>query len=131
MGFLMDGLDAEAYDRIYSQRVVLGRILGYFAPRRWLLLAVAGLIVLNSSTNIVLPLLISRGIDGLATAVNVQSAAVLVGEILLAGVLGWVTNFLRQENTARLVGDVVLRLRQDAFAAVLKRDMSFYDEYSS
>jgi ABC-type multidrug transport system fused ATPase/permease subunit len=131
MGFLMDGLDAEAYDRVYSQRVIIGRILGYFTPRRWLLLGVAGLIVFNSLTNIVLPLLISRGIDRLATAVTVQAALVLVGEILLAGVLGWTTNFLRQQNTARLVGDVVLRLREDAFAAVLKRDMSFYDEYSS
>jgi ABC-type multidrug transport system fused ATPase/permease subunit len=131
MGFIMDGLDAEAYDRVYSQRVIIGRILGYFASRRWLLLAVAGLIVLNSLTYIVLPVLISRGIDRLGTAVTLQGALVLVGEIMLAGVLGWTTNFLRQQNTARLVGDVVLRLREDAFAAVLKRDMSFYDEYSS
>jgi ABC-type multidrug transport system fused ATPase/permease subunit len=131
MGFIMDGLEAEAYDRVYPTGVLLGRIFGYFRPRLWLLLGVASLIVFNSVTNIVLPILISRGIDRLAASITLQGAALLVGAILLAGVLGWTSNFLRREQTARLVGDVVLRLREDAFAAVLKRDMSFYDEYSS
>ena len=131
MGFIMDGLEAEAYDRIYSQRALLARILGYFRPRLAMLLAVAGLIVLNSVASIVLPILISRGLDRLAASVTVEGALVLVGAILASGVLGWVANFLRQRYTAQMVGDVVLQLREDAFAAVLKRDMSFYDEYSS
>ncbi len=32
MGFIMDGLDAEAYDREYSDRQLLKRIIGYFRP---------------------------------------------------------------------------------------------------
>src|SRR5258708_77006 len=119
MGFLMDGLQGEAYDRVYSQRVLIGRIIGYFRPHKWLLLAVAGLIVFNSATNIVLPLLISRGIDGLAASVTAQGAAVLVGVILLAGVLSWTSNFLRQQFTASLLRDVVLSLRAVAFDAPL------------
>ena len=51
--------------------------------------------------------------------------------ILIAGILSWIFNFVRQWYTARAVGDVVLQLRQDAFAAVLTRDMSFYDENPS
>src|SRR5438034_135177 len=46
-------------------------------------------------------------------------------------VISWLFNFLRQWYTARSVGDVVLNLRKDAFAAVLARDMSFYDEFPS
>ena len=38
---------------------------------------------------------------------------------------------MRQRNTARAVGNVVLNLQQDAFAAIVARDMSFYDEYPS
>jgi hypothetical protein len=44
----------------------------------------------------------------------------------LAGALSWTFNVLRQWHTARIVSDVVLRLRLDAFAAVVARDMSFY-----
>ncbi len=131
MGFLMDGLDPEAYDRTYSDRQLLGRILGYFRPRLGLLLFVAALIVLNSATSTVAPILLARGIDHLAEGVTVQATVALVGAILLAGALTWTTNFLRQWHTARLVGDVVLRLRQDAAGAVLDRDLSFFDEFPS
>ena len=31
MGFLMDGLDAEGYDRTYSDRDLLSRIGAYFS----------------------------------------------------------------------------------------------------
>jgi hypothetical protein len=33
MGFLMDGLDAEAYDRKYNDRELVRRIAGYFWPQ--------------------------------------------------------------------------------------------------
>ncbi len=32
MGFIMDGLDAEAYDREYNDRQLLNRIISYFRP---------------------------------------------------------------------------------------------------
>ncbi len=51
--------------------------------------------------------------------------------ILVSGVLAWVFNFIRQWYTARVVGDVVLKLRMDVFAAVMQRDMSFFDEFPS
>ena len=32
MGFILDGLETEAYDRSYRDRDLLARILGYFRP---------------------------------------------------------------------------------------------------
>ena len=32
MGFIMDGLDGEAYDRQYNDRDLVRRIVGYFKP---------------------------------------------------------------------------------------------------
>ncbi len=131
MGFLMDGLDAEAYDRAYSDRQLLGRILGYFRPKLPNMLFVAGMIGLNAIMDTVLPILIARGIDRLSQAVTLATTGWVVAAILVSGVLSWVFNFFRQWYTAQTVGDVVLKLREDAFAAVVARDMSFYDEYSS
>ena len=34
MGFIMDGLDTEAYDRTYSDTMLIRRIAGYFSPYR-------------------------------------------------------------------------------------------------
>lgn len=131
MGFIMDGLDAEAYDRNYTDRQLITRIIGYFRPQMRLMVFIAMLVVLNSLADAVLPILLARGIDTLGHAISLQAVLVLVGAILFTGVLSWTFNFLRQTYTARTVGDVVLKLREDAFTAVLARDMSFYDEFSS
>ena len=136
MGFIMDGLDAEAYDREYTDRQLLRRIIGYFRPHLPVMGGIAILIVLNSLMDAAFPFLIARSLDQLesATDLNVtiwQRTAWLIAAIFIAGVLSWTFNFIRQKYTARTVGDVVLKLRQDAFDAVLARDMSFYDEYSS
>ncbi len=44
MGFVMDGLDADAYDREYSDRALLRRIIRYFRPQLRPMLLVAGAI---------------------------------------------------------------------------------------
>ena len=136
MGFIMDGLDAEAYDREYKDSQLLARIVGYFKPHLSIMGIIAMMIVLNSVMDAAFPFLIARSLDRLESTADLnvtiwQRTAWLITAIFLSGVLSWSFNFFRQKNTARTVGDVVLKLRQDAFDAVLARDMSFYDEYSS
>lgn len=65
MGFIMDGLDAEAYDRSYSDGELVRRILAYFKPHWPVMVFVAAVILANSLVDALLPLLISRGIDAL------------------------------------------------------------------
>ncbi|HVN52923.1 MAG TPA: ABC transporter ATP-binding protein [Anaerolineaceae bacterium] len=136
MGFILDGLDAEAYDREYQDRQLVARIIGYFRPHLSKMAVVAVLIVLNSLMDAAFPFLIARGLDQLSGVADLketlwQRTAWLIVAIFFSGAFSWTFNFFRQNLTARTVGDVVLKLRQDAFDAVLARDMSFYDEYSS
>ena len=136
MGFVMDGLGAEAYDRNYSDRQLLGRIVGYFRPFFGLMVFVATTILLTAAMDAALPILIARGIDALTTQTGAvtarwQSTVWLLAAIFSAGALSWGFNFFRQSYTARVVGNVVLNLRKDAFDAVMERDMSFYDEFST
>jgi ATP-binding cassette, subfamily B, bacterial len=131
MGFIMDGLDAEAYDRNYSDRQLVARIIGYFRPKLRLMSFVAVLVVLNSLLDTAFPILVAQSIDTLSKSRTLQTVLVLIAIILVAGVLSWTANFFRQWFTARAVGDVTKKLRSDAFAAVVARDMSFYDEFPS
>ena len=41
MGFIFDGLDAEAYDRRYTDRALVVRVIGYFKPEIGRMLLVA------------------------------------------------------------------------------------------
>ncbi len=129
MGFLMDGLEAEAYDRKYTDRALIARIVRYFRPRRSLMLLVAVLVICGALVDTAFPLLVSRGLDLLIASQTLQTILFLIVAILIAGICSWIFNFFRLRLTARAVGDVVLNLRTDAFASVVARDMSFYDEF--
>ncbi len=132
MGFFMDGLDIEAYDRTYKDRQLVGRILSYFKPKLQLMMIVTLLVVLNSGFDSTFPILIAQSLNSFIRNTIVWQVAIwLVGFILLAGMFAWACNLFRQWFTARVVGDVVLQLRKDAFIAVMSRDMSFFDEFSS
>jgi ATP-binding cassette subfamily B protein len=131
MGFIMDGLDEEAYDRSYNDRQLVGRIVAYFRPVVGIMSFVAILVVLNALLDSASPILIADTLDQLTSAKVLQTALILVSLILLAAVISWTCNMFRQRFSARAVGDVVLQLRKDAFAAVMSRDMSFFDEFIS
>lgn len=124
----MDGLGAEDYDRIYGDRVLFKRIMSYFRPAARAMTLVAGMIVLSSLMQSAIPIVISWGLDRIVHNSSNRNIAILTVAIFGAGVLGWVFNYIRQVFSARVVGDVVLKLREDAFGAVLARDLSFYDE---
>jgi len=131
MGFIMDGLAAEAYDRTYSDRDLIRRIWRYFRPHSGRVALVAIMVVLGSLVATVIPITISRSIELLAGDPATQMLIGLAAVVALMGALGWFFNFVRLTFSARAVGDVVLALREDAFRAVLQRDMSFYDQYAS
>jgi ATP-binding cassette subfamily B protein len=131
MGFLMDGLDPEAYDRTYTDRQLVERILGYFRPQSRKMLVVALAVVLTSLVDTGVPIVISRSLDRLQLDPAATSLVMIATMIMLLGATSWVLNALRQWLSSEAVGDVVLKLREDAFDAVLKRDLSFYDAYPS
>lgn len=133
MGFIMDGLDAESYDRTYGDRDLTRRIISYFRPQMKGMLSVAGLVALVSVLQAAMPILLADGLDRLDIPAPKFTGEIwgLIVLIFLTGVLSWVFNYLRQRISARVVGDVVLRLRIDAFRAISKRDMSFFDEVPS
>ena len=131
MGFLMDGLEGEAYDRKYDDRTLVKRIITYFRPQARRMLAVSAAIVLTSLVNTGLPIFISDGLDRLQTDTTGRTLIILTVGVVILGVLGWVFNAVRQWVSAEAIGNVTLKLREDAFDAVLKRDLSFYDSYPS
>lgn len=129
MGFILDGLESEAYDRVYRDRELLRRIIAYFRPHSRQMILVAVAITLNSAAGTGGPILISKAIDLVAEVSSVRNMVLLAGGVLLLGVTAWIFNFIQQLLSARVIGNVVLQLRQDVFNATIQHDLSFYDEY--
>lgn len=131
MGFIMDGLDAEDYDRHYSDRELVRRILTYFRPQLGRMIVVAIMVVLTSLAQTGLPIYISASLDRLQKDTSTPTLLIIAAVTMALGSLGWLFNAVRRALSAQAIGNVVLALREDAFDAVLQRDLSFYDQYAS
>ena len=131
MGFILDGLDTEAYDRKYSDRELVSRIIGYFRSYSPQMILAAFMLTLNSVSGTAGPILISKTIDIVAKNPSSRTLLLLSGGVLLFGAAAWIFNYVRQMVSARVVGNVVLKLREDVFNAAIGHDLSFYDEHPS
>jgi ABC-type multidrug transport system fused ATPase/permease subunit len=131
MGFILDGLDAEEYDRSYGDGVLVRRILGYFRPQGGKMLLAAAMITGTAALDAIVPIFVARSLDWIGADPSFQLVAWLAVALALLGITSWVLNLVRQTYSAQAVGDVVLAMRQDAVDAVLQRDLSFYDEFPS
>jgi ATP-binding cassette subfamily B protein len=131
MPFILDGLDSEEYDRNYGDRELLRRIGSYFRPHRRRIIVAASMLTLNSAAGTAGPILISKALDLVKTAPTTQVILLLSLGVLLLGVFAWGFNYIRQVVSARMVGDVVLRLRGDVFDSVVRNDLSFFDKHPS
>lgn len=128
---IMGGLEAEEYDRTYSDAELVRRIAAYFRPHWRKVLLVALMVSLVSLAATVTPIIIAHSIDLLAGNPQLQLLLAAAAVVTVLGALGWGFNFVQQRYSARAVADVVLALREDAFRAVMRRDLSFYDQYAS
>jgi ABC-type multidrug transport system fused ATPase/permease subunit len=129
MGFILDGLDTESYDRQYGDRELLRRIVSYFRPHASQMGLVAVMLMLNSAMGTGGPILISQAMDIVVQDPSVRTILLLAGGVLLLGLSAWTFNYVRQLFSARVVGNVVLNLRRDVFEATVGHDLSFYDEH--
>jgi ABC-type multidrug transport system fused ATPase/permease subunit len=127
----MDGLEAEAYDRKYSDRQLFSRIVAYFRPFRARIAAVGVILALASFSEFAAQVVVARSVDAVSKRPE-SSLFVLVGLAVAAfGALEWGFNYLRYFLSGKIVGESIFRLRSDAFSHVIAHDLSFYDEHSS
>ena len=131
MPFILDGLGSEEYDRSYKDSELLRRIAGYFRPYRSKIILASLMLTLNSIAGTAGPILISKALDLVKKDSSLRVLLLLSLGVLLLGVFAWGFNFIRQVFSARVVGNVVLRLREDVFKSVVHNDLSFFDKHPS
>jgi ATP-binding cassette subfamily B protein len=130
MGFF-EGLDAEKYDRQYSDRTLARRALTYFKPVAGKLAALVFFTLVVAGCGALLPIIVSRGIDRIKDSAASSPALMIAGAVLLVGVTGWFANWIARRLAVRAIATVVYQLAVDAFGAATSHDLSFYDQFAS
>ncbi|MFQ5922963.1 MAG: ABC transporter ATP-binding protein [Anaerolineales bacterium] len=130
MRFFSD-LEREKYDRSYTEWDLVRRLATYFSRHGSKLAGtlLATFIVAGAAASS--PVLVSLGV-GLLEEDPQSSLLYLIAMALFAvGAVLWIANWARRRAITRVIGDVMLDLRKEAFSATASHDMSFYDEYAS
>ena len=122
------GLEAEQYDRLYKDKDLLNRITKYFRPYRRKMVIVTLFLTLTAFTYAAIPLMTSIAISNLETNREPIYLVFIIISIFSLNCLAWIFNYFRQKYSSIVIGNIVLDLRQDANAAVLDRDLSFFDK---
>lgn len=130
MGFFSN-LDLEGYDRQYTDRQLVRRMAALFHPYARNMVFISILIFIIALAGAAQPLLVARGVDMLAAGPTTAFIIGLAVAVLLTGILVWGANWIRRRLLVRIIGDVVLNMRNSAFQATAEHDLSFHDEFSS
>jgi len=125
------GLAAEAYDRQYSDRTLLRRMLAYFRPQLGRLTVITLMTLLIATLGALQPIVVANGVDRLQQEPANPASLWTALWVLLIGVSSWFANWLRRRQSVRAVTQVVATLATDAFRASTEHDLSFYDTFSS
>ena len=157
MGFILDGLDADDFDRNYSDVHLVKRIVSYFRPYKFSILIIIISLLIGSLASTLVPVyislmiddlqksLISNGVNPIHTeytvtilnntySISIPFASAVVSlaiALALFFTINFIANLFQYEYTARTTASAVVDIREDAFKAVLGRDMSFITEEST
>ncbi len=130
MGFF-SSLDAEKYDRTYSDRQLAARIVDYFKPQKKRLIGISLLTLLVAGAGALMPVIVSRGVNMLSGSPTLIGLVMIAAAVLVVGVAIWFANYGLRRLTSTAIAEVVAQLSSDAYRASVEHDLSFYDEFSS
>lgn len=126
---IFSGLGDEGYDRQYTDRQLVARMASYFRPYGWQLVLVLALLLFLAASGAATPVIVARGVDQARTGDT--SIVLIASAVLGVDLLNWGANWWRRRLIVRMIGDIVMTLRSDAFRAAADHDLSFYDEFAS
>ncbi len=94
MGFF-SGLNAEKYDRKYTDRELVRRIVTYFRDFYLKIAWIAFWLLIIAGSGVLLPIVVSKSLDSLAGNITVRGMVGLALLVLLFGVVQWLANLIR------------------------------------
>lgn len=124
------GLDAEEYDRVYSDKELFSRIVKLFKPYRKSMVIVIVFMIVNSFSYGLLPVLTREIIEKLDQSNYVIPFIILI--ILVSfglNILFFIFTVVVRSILFKIVSDLSFQLRFKLNYAILLQDLSFFDKY--
>ncbi|MFW9939750.1 MAG: ABC transporter ATP-binding protein [Candidatus Thorarchaeota archaeon] len=127
MGYF--GLDEEGYDRIYSDRELVSRVVKLFKPYKRSMTIVIIFLVLSSFTYGLTPFFMTQIIIHLELHSDPFILVMFIFSTFIVNSLGYAFNYVNRRTSNRMVYGVCYNLRRQTNLRVLEQDLSFFDKY--
>ncbi|MFX1280025.1 MAG: ABC transporter ATP-binding protein [Promethearchaeota archaeon] len=127
MGYF--GLDEEGYDRIYSDRELVSRVVKLFKPYKRSMTIVIVTLVLSSFTYGLTPYFMTLIIIQLELESDPLFLILIIVITFFINSLGYLLNYVNRRTSNRMVYGVCYNLRRQTNLRVLEQDLSFFDKY--
>lgn len=121
----------ESYERNYSYRDLIVRIIEYVKQYKLQIIVIVILIILLSSVNIITPIIYSKSITQAKDYIVAKRIMSIMALLVFSELIKWILNYFRQCIAAKLICNVLKNVRIDAFDKAITHDMCFYDFNSS
>jgi ATP-binding cassette, subfamily B, bacterial len=122
---IFGNLEADKYDRNYGDTLLLKRIGAYLRTYRteviWIIVAFTAIAIISSWRTV----LIIQGVDALEN--QYDTITLIIGALFFTGITEYLMNWARRYYLAKVLAQLIAKMREEAFAAAVKRDLAFYD----
>lgn len=129
MAAIFGGLQADQYDRQYTDGYLFKRIGDYLSNhRRQVGLAMVGFLIVGIVASI-RPVIIGATVDEMVKRGDLLGFLLLV--LGIVAVTEYTMNYIRRRFTVEVIGEIVAEMRKDSFEAAIDRDLAFYDVHKT
>lgn len=125
MSMLTRGIEADKYDRQYTDAYLAKRIWAYIVKYRSQLTGVISGFTILAIVLALRPVIISMAIDSLENGSN--TLFLIIGGLSLAAIIQYLANWMRRRLLTQVIGRIIAQMRKDSFQAAVDRDLAFYD----
>lgn len=126
---LMGSLSAEKYDKKYSEREIVNRILPFLINHKRYLAYVIIFSLSSALVSILIPIVMALGFEELFKETRIFEIILLTTTgYLIFLILEWILTYFSQVNSQKLQAHVTYDMRKDLYAQINKHEIAFFDQ---
>ncbi len=126
---LVGSLSAEKYDKKYTEREIVNRIIPFLFNHKRYLTFVIAFSLASAVVSITIPIIMAIGFEELFKDIrNLQIIIFSTSGYLIFLVLEWILTYISQVNSQKLQAHVTYDLRKELYSQINKHEIAFFDQ---
>ncbi|MFX0088231.1 MAG: ABC transporter ATP-binding protein, partial [Candidatus Hodarchaeota archaeon] len=126
---LVGSLSAEKYDKKYTEREIVNRIIPFLLNHKRYLIFVIAFSLLSALVSIMIPIIMAIGFEELFKEIkSIEIIIFATSGYLIFLAVEWVLTYVSQVNSQKLQAHVTYDLRKELYSQINRHEIAFFDQ---